>query len=186
MAIRLPRDGRPELVHVRGSDHDVHGRRLPESRSARPRDSPRTRTSSAEQSGYLDHALASPSLAAQATGADDWHINADEPIALDYNVEFKTTNQVNTFYDSGPYRASDHDPVVIGLALSSASDFFLPKTFNPPAVNSVKAGDQTKLQFSLGGNQGLNVFAAGYPRRPSTCAARRERSTRRSRRPGRA
>jgi uncharacterized protein len=71
------------------------------------------------QSGYLDHALASSSLAAQATGATDWHINADEPIALDYNVEFKTANQVNTFYAPDAYRASDHDPVVIGLNLES-------------------------------------------------------------------
>ena len=48
------------------------------------------------QSGYLDHALASSSLAAQATGAAEWHINADEPIALDYNVEFKSANHVDT------------------------------------------------------------------------------------------
>jgi len=115
------------------------------------------------ESGYLDHALASPSLAAQAIGAADWHINADEPIALDYNTEFKTANQVNTFYDNGPYRASDHDPVVINLALSMPSGFFLPKTVNPPAVNVVKAGDPFKLMFDLGGDQGLNVFAAGYP-----------------------
>jgi predicted extracellular nuclease len=72
------------------------------------------------ESGYLDHGLASSSLADQATGAADWHINPDEPNVLDYNVEFKTPNQVSTFYDPGPYRASDHDPVVIGLNLESA------------------------------------------------------------------
>jgi len=72
------------------------------------------------ESGYLDHALASPSLAAQAAGATDWHINPDEPTVLDYNVEFKTANQVTTFYDPGPYRSSDHDPVVVGLALNLA------------------------------------------------------------------
>jgi predicted extracellular nuclease len=49
------------------------------------------------QSGYLDHALASPVLAPRITGISEWHINADEPVALDYNVEFKTPNQVNTF-----------------------------------------------------------------------------------------
>lgn len=69
------------------------------------------------QSGYLDHALASSALAAQVTGTVDWHINADEPTVLDYNVEFKTANQINTFYDAGPYRSSDHDPVVVGLDL---------------------------------------------------------------------
>jgi len=71
------------------------------------------------ESGYLDQGLASASLAAQTTGATDWHINPDEPTVLDYNTEFKTANQINTFYDPGPYRASDHDPVVIGLKLDA-------------------------------------------------------------------
>src|SRR6202008_4807316 len=70
------------------------------------------------QSGYLDHAFASPSLSSQVTGATEFHINADEPVVLDYNVEFKTANQINTFYDPGAFRASDHDPVVVGLALN--------------------------------------------------------------------
>ncbi|HJR26049.1 MAG TPA: ExeM/NucH family extracellular endonuclease [Acidimicrobiales bacterium] len=71
------------------------------------------------QSGYLDHALATESLDEQITGVTQWHVNADEPISLDYNVEFKSANQVNTFYDPGPYRSSDHDPVLVGIELSS-------------------------------------------------------------------
>ena len=71
------------------------------------------------ESGYLDHALATSSLASQVTGATDWHINPDEPTVLDYNVEFKTANQVNTFYAPTPYRASDHDPVVLGIHMNS-------------------------------------------------------------------
>lgn len=67
------------------------------------------------ESGYLDHALATASLAAQVTGVTAWHINPDEPTALDYNTNFKTANQLTSFYDAGPYRSSDHDPVVIGL-----------------------------------------------------------------------
>ncbi len=67
------------------------------------------------QSGYLDHALANATLAPQVTGVTDWHINADEPIALDYNVEFKSAGQVASFYAPDAYRASDHDPVKIGL-----------------------------------------------------------------------
>jgi predicted extracellular nuclease len=72
------------------------------------------------ESGYLDHALASSSLASQAAGVAHWHINPDEPTVLDYNTEFKTANQVNTFYSPGPYRSSDHDPVIIGLDLNAA------------------------------------------------------------------
>ncbi len=69
------------------------------------------------QIGYLDHALASSSLVPQVTGADDWHINSDEPSVLDYNTEFKSTGQITSFYAANPFRSSDHDPVLIGLNL---------------------------------------------------------------------
>ena len=72
------------------------------------------------QSGYLDHALASPSLAEQVNDVTEWHINADEPVALDYNLEFKTPAQQASFYSEEPYRASDHDPVLVGLDLNAA------------------------------------------------------------------
>ncbi len=70
------------------------------------------------QAGYLDHALATSSLASRVTGIVEWHINTDEPVSLDYNVEFKTANHVNLLYSPGPLRASDHDPVLIGLSTS--------------------------------------------------------------------
>jgi predicted extracellular nuclease len=73
------------------------------------------------ESGYLDHALASQSLVSQVTDVVDWHINPDEPTVLDYNTNFKTANQVNTFYSPGPYRSSDHDPVIIGLHLATTA-----------------------------------------------------------------
>jgi uncharacterized protein len=71
------------------------------------------------QSGYLDHALASASLVAQTTGVTEWHNNADEPTVLDYNVEFKSAGQIVSLYNSEPFRASDHDPVVVGLNLAA-------------------------------------------------------------------
>jgi uncharacterized protein len=66
------------------------------------------------EQGALDHALASPSLAPQITGAADWHINADEPSVIDYNTESKPQD----FYTPTPYRSADHDPLVVGLALA--------------------------------------------------------------------
>ena len=74
------------------------------------------------ESGYLDHALANASLAAQVTGTTEWHINPDEPNVLDYTTSFKTANQIVTFYDPGPYRASDHDPVIVGLSMNLAPE----------------------------------------------------------------
>jgi hypothetical protein len=40
--------------------------------------------------------------------------------------------------------------------------FFQPVD-NLPTVNTVKAGSAVPVKFSLGGNQGLNILAAGYP-----------------------
>ncbi|MGK2851227.1 MAG: ExeM/NucH family extracellular endonuclease [Candidatus Limnocylindrales bacterium] len=69
------------------------------------------------QSGVLDHALATPSLVAEVTGADVWHINADEPSVIDYNTEFKPQD----LYQADLYRASDHDPVLIGIDLGACA-----------------------------------------------------------------
>ncbi|WP_238947683.1 ExeM/NucH family extracellular endonuclease [Caldimonas brevitalea] len=65
------------------------------------------------EAGYLDHALATASLSAQVSRAVEWHINADEPVVIDYNTEFKPQD----LYAPTPYRSSDHDPVLLGLEL---------------------------------------------------------------------
>ncbi|MDH3954984.1 MAG: ExeM/NucH family extracellular endonuclease [Gammaproteobacteria bacterium] len=69
------------------------------------------------QSGALDHAVVSASLLPQVVGTIEWHINADEPPLLDYNLEYGRDPAL--FDGSTPYRASDHDPVVIGLDLTN-------------------------------------------------------------------
>jgi Tol biopolymer transport system component len=43
------------------------------------------------------------------------------------------------------------------------SGFFQPVD-NLPTLNLVKAGQGIPVKFSLNGDQGLNIFAAGYPR----------------------
>ncbi len=73
-------------------------------------------------SGYLDHALATASLAPQVPNTVHWHINPDEPSILDYNTEYKSTGQLTTLYNADPYRSSDHDPVLIGLFPFDFSD----------------------------------------------------------------
>ncbi len=70
------------------------------------------------QAGSLDHSMASPTMAPQINGATTWHINADEPSVLDYNVEFKSPGQVVSLYNADAYRTSDHDPLLIGLNLT--------------------------------------------------------------------
>ncbi|WP_084087701.1 ExeM/NucH family extracellular endonuclease [Aerolutibacter daejeonensis] len=56
--------------------------------------------------GRLDHALLSPALAADLRGAAEWHANADEPRNAGYRDG-----------GPGPWRSSDHDPLLLGFDL---------------------------------------------------------------------
>ena len=69
------------------------------------------------QVGALDHAVASPSLVGQVRETLEWHINADEPPLLDYNLEYG--RDAGLFDGRLPYRASDHDPIIVGLDLTN-------------------------------------------------------------------
>lgn len=79
------------------------------------------------ESGYLDHALASSALSTQVTYAMEWHINADETTLFDYNMEDKTAQQQADFYQPTAFRGSDHDPVVVELALKATNPADLDK-----------------------------------------------------------
>lgn len=68
--------------------------------------------------GNLDHAIADASLYPKVVRTFAWHINADEPTALDYNEEYKTDEQKTLFYGEDAYRSSDHDPVIVDLDLN--------------------------------------------------------------------
>ena len=65
------------------------------------------------QFGALDHAIASPGFAAYVVDVVEWHINADEARIHDYNLEFGRDPSV--FNGSSPHRASDHDPLIVGV-----------------------------------------------------------------------
>jgi predicted extracellular nuclease len=66
------------------------------------------------QTGYLDHGLASSSLLGHISGATIWHINADEPDLIDYDMTFKQDVQ-DAIFAPDAYRSSDHDPVIVGI-----------------------------------------------------------------------
>ncbi|HHL4082767.1 ExeM/NucH family extracellular endonuclease [Burkholderia sola] len=70
------------------------------------------------EAGNLDHALATPPLAARVKAVRFWHINADEPLALQPVPDYKTRTRRSAYYAPDAYRSSDHDPVVIDVALN--------------------------------------------------------------------
>lgn len=100
------------------------------------------------QLGYLDHALANPSMYNQVADLAEWHINADEIPLFDYNDDvkdpgestFEEESSTQTLYEPNAYRTSDHDPVIIGLNLFTPTP---PATF----VSTTAAGSVGPLNF---------------------------------------
>ncbi|MDR6169428.1 ExeM/NucH family extracellular endonuclease [Curtobacterium sp. SORGH_AS_0776] len=65
-------------------------------------------------SGSLDHVFASPAALETVTGVDIWNINSVESVGLEYS---RYDYNVTDLYRDDVYRASDHDPVVVGIDL---------------------------------------------------------------------
>ena len=72
------------------------------------------------QQGTLDYSFASASLVGDVTGAAEYGINADEADVIDYQLDFG--RDAGYFNGDIPFRASDHDPVLTGLALTLPSN----------------------------------------------------------------
>ncbi len=96
--------------------------------------------------GHLDHALASPSLVAQVQSTATWHVNSDEPVYYDYNLEDKDATQ-QAINAGTPYRYSDHDPVVIGVQLDAA-----PVVVTSPLAQTVVSGDSVTFSVAATGS----------------------------------
>jgi hypothetical protein len=107
------------------------------------------------QSGYLDHALASPSLAARTTDLTEWHINADEPAVLGYETESAAQGDMT---GEGPFRSSDHDPFIVGLDLGAGG-----ATLEIAHINDHHSNlDPTTLDLVMGGAL-TRAPVGGYP-----------------------
>ena len=68
-------------------------------------------------SGSLDHILVNDAALARSTGTDIWNINSGESLALEYS---RWNYHGTDFHADGPYRSSDHDPVILGLTTGIA------------------------------------------------------------------
>ncbi|MCL1161708.1 ExeM/NucH family extracellular endonuclease [Shewanella chilikensis] len=110
------------------------------------------------ESGQLDHALANEAMLANVRDVTDWHINTDEPRVLDYNTEFKTPEQLQSFYSNDAFRSSDHDPVIIALDFAAANqapvaEFSVQQNGAAVALSSTSSdsdGELVSLEWDLG------------------------------------
>jgi len=118
------------------------------------------------QSGRLDHVLATPQLNSQVTGAAEWHINADEPIFLDYNLNFRAggigSGSTPDFFNSTiPFRASDHDPALVGLNLTpSPSTAAVGNVISRPTFNGGTLSLGTNSNDNITATTGSDTIAA--------------------------
>lgn len=124
--------------------------------------------------GSLDHILASPAADATVSGVDVWSINAVESVALEYSrYNYNATN----FYAPNQFRASDHDPVIVGLDLAPAdsttelnlmgiNDFHGRIDSNTVKLAGIieelraQYGEENSLFLSAGDNIGASLFAS--------------------------
>jgi len=103
------------------------------------------------QIGYLDHALSSAALTSQVTGVTVWHINADEADLIDYDTSFKGPNQ-DAIYAPDAYRSSDHDPVIVGLALVATCNGLPATIIGTPGNDVIYGTNGADVIVGQGGN----------------------------------
>ena len=112
--------------------------------------------------GSLDHIFANADALADVTGADIWNINSVESVALEYS---RYNYNAKDLYRDDMFRASDHDPVIVGIATAGAPAP-QPGPDQPgadkPGANGKPAGlSNTGANVALVASLALLVAAAG-------------------------
>ena len=86
----------------------------------------------------------------------EWHINADEIPLFDYNDDVWDTGEADEFeeesaslplYEPNEFRTSDHDPILIGLDLSTP-DTTAPHTTITANPDNPTASDDATFEYT--------------------------------------
>jgi len=100
--------------------------------------------------GSLDHVFASKAAFEKVTGADVWQINAPESIGREYS---RFNNNVTQLVDpTSPFRASDHDPVLVGFDPGAAAAVATTTTATVPSV--IYADEPFDVDVTVGSETG--------------------------------
>jgi len=114
--------------------------------------------------GSLDHIFANEAAAPEVTGVDIWTTNAYESVYYEYS---RFNYNVTQLYDAGPYRASDHNPEIVGIDVPEPKPAATIEVKATP--KKVKAGKtRVKLHIEVTGPDGaatgtVVVSVAGQP-----------------------
>jgi 5'-nucleotidase len=103
------------------------------------------------EAGSLDHVLANAPAATMVTGRDVWQINAEESVGFEYS---RYTYNATLLYQPNQFRASDHNPELVGLSVPfSQQASTVTATATPSAVKKKKG--TSRIDVTVTGAQGV-------------------------------
>ena len=102
------------------------------------------------QVGSLDHVFASEAAFADVTDADIWNINSFESPGREYS-RFNY-NAVNLYDGTSPFRASDHDPEIVGFDAEPAVQASSTST-SASAPATIRSGEDLPVAVTVSGDE---------------------------------
>ncbi len=96
-------------------------------------------------SGSLDHALATTALTDKVTDLAHWNINSVESFAYQYSGD-------PALYAPHQYRASDHDPLLLGIDLGERCDGRSPTIVGTTGADVLRGTNKSDVIMGLGGD----------------------------------
>ncbi len=91
--------------------------------------------------GSLDHVFANEAAAADVTGVDIWTTNAYESVYYEYS---RYNYNVTPLFDTSPFRASDHNPEIVGIDVPGSTTE-PPETRTTPEIDVVLSPDPVRV-----------------------------------------
>jgi 5'-nucleotidase len=101
--------------------------------------------------GSLDHVLGNTAAANLVTGRDVWQINAEESVGFEYS---RYNYNATLLYQANQFRASDHNPELVGLSVPFSQQASSVAATATPSVVQKKKGTST-ITASVTGAQGV-------------------------------
>jgi 5'-nucleotidase len=101
--------------------------------------------------GSLDHVLANTAAANLVTGRDVWQINAEESVGFEYS---RYNYNATLLYQANQFRASDHNPELVGLSVPFSQQDSSVSAAASPSVVQKKKGTST-ITATVTGAQGV-------------------------------
>ena len=118
------------------------------------------------QFGMLDYIFVKTEAYAEVVvDSSIWHVNADEPDLIDYNLDYG--RDASLFVGTVPYRYSDHDPLILNMNLLSTATSEVP-TLSPSTIDGISTSSPSLSPSSAPSNEPTNDVGVDTSEMPSS------------------